>query len=73
MSNFVPKDDDIKDIEDTGYEIRSAVASNGLRQSTTTLLKTGTTFKSFKDIVGKHVYDEVSQTYIHGKAIVLGV
>lgn len=73
LSNFIPTDADIKDIVSTGYEIRNAVASNGLRQSTTTLLKTGTTFKSHKEIVGKHVYDEASKTYIHGKAIVLGV
>lgn len=73
LSNFIPTDDDIKDIVSTGYEIRNAVASNGLRQSTTTLLKTGTTFKSHKEIVGKHVYDKASKTYIHGKAIVLGV
>ncbi len=73
LSNFIPNDDDVKDVLSTGYEIRNAVASNGLRQSTTTLLKTGTTFKSHKEIVGKHVYDEASKTYIHGKAIVLGV
>lgn len=73
LGNFIPSDSDIEDVVDTGYEIRKAVASNGLRQATTTLLKTGTTFNSYKEIVGKHVYDEGSNTYIHGKSIVLGV
>lgn len=73
LSNFIPTDNDLKNIIDTGYEIRKAIAANGLRQTSKTLLKTGTVFSTYKDIVGKHVYDEQSKTYIHGKSIVLGV
>lgn len=73
LGSFIPNDCDIDSIVDTGYEIRNAVASNGIRQPVTTLLKTGTTFSSYKGIVGKHVYDPKSKTYIHGKSIVIGV
>ena len=73
LSSFIPDECVIDNIVDTGYEIRNAVAANGLRQTTTTLLKTGTVFKVYRDIVGKHVYDEASKTYIHGKTIILGV
>lgn len=73
LSAFVPTEKDLSNINETGYEIRNAVASNGKKQQVVTLLKTGTTFNIREQIVGKHVYDKDSETYIHGKSIVLGV
>ena len=73
LSNFNPSEKDTADVVETGYEIRNAVASNGIKQGTVCMLKTGTTFKVRKQIIGSHVFDSASKTYIHGKAIVLGV
>ena len=74
LSNFIP-DETLNESEITsiGYTIRDAVATNGLKQTTTAMLLTGTSFKTMKQLVGKHVYDKISNTYIHGKAIVIGV
>lgn len=73
LSAFIPTEKDLSNIDETGYEIRDAVAINGKKQQVVTLLKTGTTFNKIEQIVGKHVYDTNSSTYIHGKSIVLGV
>ena len=73
LGNFIPNDEDLLDIENVGYTVRNATATNGKRQKPVAMLLTGTTFKSVKQIVGKHIFDENSETYIHGKSIVIGV
>lgn len=73
FSSFVPDDSLIPDIIEAGYKQRNAMATNGRKQAPVVLFLPGTTFKVAKQIVGHHVYDENSQTYIHGKAIVMGV
>ena len=73
LGNFIPNDEDLLDIENVGYTVRNATATNGKRQKPTAMLLTGTTFKTVKQIVGKHIFDENSETYIHGKSIVIGV
>ena len=73
LSNFIPNDNDMNDIDNVGYTIRNAFATNGKKQKPTAMLLAGTTFKTVKQIVGKHVFDEDSKTYIHGKSIVIGV
>ncbi len=74
LSSFIP-DCDINDydISSLGYTIRDAYATNGIKQKQTIMLLTGTSFRTFREVVGKHVYDENSNTYIHGKSIVIGV
>lgn len=73
LSAFIPDMDCKDDITETGYYIRSAVATCGKQQAPVCLFITGTGFKSYKETVGKHLYDPGSKTYIHGKSIVIGV
>ena len=73
LSDFIPDESIRPDIVETGYRIREAVATNGSKQSSVCLLLSGTKFKTGRQFVGKHFYDEKSNTYIHGKAIVMGV
>lgn len=74
LSCFIP-DDSLRneDIVETGYMVRDAFATNGKKQQATTLLLTGTKLKTSNPVVGKHLFDANSKTYIHGQTITMGV
>ena len=73
LSDFIPSESIRSNIVETGYKIRNAVATNGSKQSQICLFLAGTKFDTNKQIVGKHFYDKKSNTYIHGKTIIMGV
>ena len=71
---------EIKNIIEIGYTIRNARATNGTEQQQQLLLKTGTTFNNNMENTnmilitsGNHIFDKNSRTYIHSKAILIGV
>lgn len=70
LSNFVPTSD-VDGITETGYTIRSAIATNGRKQQSVCMLLSGTKLITKDNCIGDHVYDKTSDTYIHGKAILL--
>lgn len=73
LSSFKPSDNEIKYIKDTGHEVRNAYATNGRKQQNVCLLKAGTTLNTARQFIGNHIYDKNSDTYIHAKAIVIGL
>lgn len=73
LSSFIPDETELSDIAECGYTIRDTIATNGHKQKIQTLLLTGTTFTKVREYAGHHVFDKQSGTYIHGRAIILGV
>ena len=73
LSNFKPDDNELNYVKDTGYEVRNAYVTNGRKQQSVCLLKTGTTLNVAKQFIGKHIFDKDSATYIHAKAIVMWI
>jgi hypothetical protein len=58
------------DVIETGYYVRNAMTTSGMKQPPICMILTGTKFKFGNRIIGKHFYDAKSNTYIHGKAII---
>ncbi len=74
LSNFIPEKGIVDDeIKETGYFIRHAIATNGQQQAQVMMLLAGTRFKNNRQFAGQHIFDEPSQTWIHGQTICLGV
>ena len=58
------------DVLETGYYIRHAMTTSGMKQPPVCLILTGTKFTFGNKIIGRHFYDAKSNTYVHGKAII---
>lgn len=72
LSNFIPENNGYGSIKETGYTFRDAMATNGRKQTKVCMLLTGTKVKNSENFIGKHIYDTMSDTYIHGKSILIG-
>ena len=71
LCNFIPENNGYGSIKETGYAFRDAIATNGIHQQKVCMLLTGTKINTDKQFIGKHIFDEASKTYIHGKTILL--
>lgn len=80
LSDFKTENpNELNNLLSVGYTVRNARATNGKKQEQQILLKCGSTFRNMLQnntdvlIVGQHIYDKNSETYIHGRTILKGV